>query len=72
MQQRYPVCMFCRHYQFQGRRGGTCQLFNAPVCGQWTACSQMSPASVKVPVKYDTFSIPVYSQIEPATVELAS
>jgi len=33
------VCRHCRHYSPQGRRGGMCQKLNAPVQGNWQACS---------------------------------
>ncbi|MDR9405150.1 MAG: hypothetical protein RI580_17155 [Halothece sp. Uz-M2-17] len=33
------VCRYCRHYSLQGRRGGMCQKLNAPVRGDWQACS---------------------------------
>lgn len=33
------VCKHCRHYSPQGRRGGMCQKLNAPVRGDWQACS---------------------------------
>jgi len=33
------VCRYCRHYDPQGRRGGMCQKLNAPVRGNWQACS---------------------------------
>ena len=33
------ACRFCRYYQLEGRRGGHCQMLNAPVKGTWKACS---------------------------------
>lgn len=36
------VCRYCRHYDPQGRRGGTCQQLNVPVRGSWQACSLAS------------------------------
>ena len=32
-------CRFCQHYEVEGRRGGTCQMMNVPVQGNWKACS---------------------------------
>lgn len=32
-------CSFCRHYEFQRGAAGNCQLLNAPVRGEWAACS---------------------------------
>ncbi len=37
------TCQFCRHYQLEGRRGGTCSQLNAPVRGSWKACSLALP-----------------------------
>ncbi len=33
------ACRFCQHYELEGRRGGTCQIMNVPVQGNWKACS---------------------------------
>lgn len=33
------ACRYCRHYAPQGNRGGMCQKLNAPVRGEWQACS---------------------------------
>jgi hypothetical protein len=32
------ACRYCRHYQPEGRRGGTCGQLGAPVQGSWKAC----------------------------------
>jgi hypothetical protein len=32
-------CRYCRYYQAEGRRGGTCSQLNVPVQGQWKACA---------------------------------
>ncbi len=32
------TCQNCRHYKPQGRRGGLCQMFQAPVQSQWESC----------------------------------
>jgi len=32
-------CRYCRYYQAEGRRGGTCDQLNVPVQGQWKACA---------------------------------
>ncbi|GAA6622029.1 hypothetical protein [Scytonema sp. NUACC26] len=37
------ACRYCRHYQPEGRRGGTCQQLGAPVRGDWKACSLALP-----------------------------
>jgi len=33
------ACRYCQHYQPEGRRGGTCQMLDVPVQGNWKACS---------------------------------
>ena len=38
------ACRFCRHYQPQGRRGGSCQILGVPVESSWEACVLASPA----------------------------
>ncbi|MBE8971174.1 hypothetical protein IQ229_21875 [Nostoc cf. edaphicum LEGE 07299] len=37
------ACRYCRHYQPEGRRGGTCQQLGAPVQATWKACSLALP-----------------------------
>lgn len=32
-------CRNCLHYKPEGRRGGTCQMFHAPVQSHWKSCS---------------------------------
>lgn len=32
-------CRYCRYYQSQGRRGGTCQQLGVPVQSKWKACA---------------------------------
>jgi hypothetical protein len=32
-------CRYCRYYQSQGRRGGTCQQLSVPVDAHWKACT---------------------------------
>jgi hypothetical protein len=31
-------CRYCRYYQSEGRRGGTCQQLGVPVQPHWKAC----------------------------------
>jgi hypothetical protein len=33
------TCRHCRSYKSEGRRGGLCQLFHAPVKSHWKSCS---------------------------------
>ncbi len=37
------ACRYCRHYQPEGRRGGTCHQLGAPVQATWKACSLALP-----------------------------
>ncbi|MEQ9548164.1 MAG: hypothetical protein RIM23_00875 [Coleofasciculus sp. G3-WIS-01] len=37
------ACQFCRYYQLEGRRGGTCQQLGVPVKANWKACSLALP-----------------------------
>ena len=32
-------CRNCLHYKPEGRRGGICQMFHAPVQSHWKSCS---------------------------------
>ena len=36
------VCRFCRYYQPEGRRGGSCHKLGVPVQSSWKACSLAS------------------------------
>ena len=33
------VCRYCRFYQPEGRRGGSCQKLGVPVESRWKACA---------------------------------
>jgi hypothetical protein len=37
------ACRHCRFYQPEGRRGGHCSQLDAPVRGNWKACSLAIP-----------------------------
>jgi hypothetical protein len=37
------ACRYCRHYNPEGRRGGTCQQLGAQVQASWKACSLALP-----------------------------
>lgn len=37
------ACRYCRYYNPEGRRGGSCQQLGAPVRGNWKACSLALP-----------------------------
>ena len=38
------ACRYCRHYQPEGRRGGSCHILGVPVESSWEACALSSPA----------------------------
>ncbi|MEN9568214.1 MAG: hypothetical protein RLZZ69_3410 [Cyanobacteriota bacterium] len=33
------ACRFCRFYESEGRRGGSCQMLGVPVQSSWKACN---------------------------------
>lgn len=33
------TCRYCRYYNSEGRRGGSCQKLGVPVESNWNACS---------------------------------
>ena len=37
-------CNFCGHYKLQRGSVGHCELFNAPVRGEWKSCTLAMPA----------------------------
>lgn len=37
------ACRYCRFYEPEGRRGGSCQILGVPVQSSWKACSIASP-----------------------------
>ena len=37
------ACRYCRFYEPEGRRGGSCHLLGVPVESSWKACSFASP-----------------------------
>lgn len=37
------ACRYCRFYEHQGRRGGSCQMLGVPVQSSWKACTFASP-----------------------------
>lgn len=44
------ACRYCQYYNPIGRRGGTCNVLNVSVQGEWKACrlaSEQFPLSLK-------------------------
>lgn len=37
------ACRYCRFYESEGRRGGSCQILGVPVQSSWKACDFASP-----------------------------
>ena len=37
------ACRFCRFYEPEGRRGGSCKMLGVPVESSWSACSFAQP-----------------------------
>ena len=37
--QPISACRYCRFYQIEGRRGGSCQQLGVPVQGSWQVCA---------------------------------
>lgn len=37
------ACRYCRFYEPEGRRGGSCQMLGVPVQSDWKACAIASP-----------------------------
>ena len=37
--QPISACRYCRFYQIEGRRGGSCQRLGVPVQGSWQVCA---------------------------------
>ena len=60
------ACRYCRHYQPEGRRGGTCQKLSAPVQSGWKACSLAIPAFAPTWESLeDAWSLPLSKPIVP-------
>lgn len=37
------ACRYCRFYEPEGRRGGSCQMLGVPVKSSWKACLFAAP-----------------------------
>lgn len=60
------VCRYCRFYEPEGRRGGSCQKLGVPVESKWKACTLAS-----LPFKTTLTKLEEIFQLN-YTVELAS
>ena len=65
-------CRYCRFYDPEGRRGGTCQRLGVPVQGSWKACSfALHPFETTLKKLENIFHLP--SSIDlPNTIEMGS
>lgn len=60
------VCRYCRFYQPEGRRGGSCQKLGVPVESKWKACTFASlPFKTTVTKLEEIFQL--YSAVELAS-----
>ncbi len=67
------ACRYCRHYQPEGRRGGTCQQLGAPVQGTWKACSlALPPFAPSWETLEDAWSLPDAAPVLISSHSLAS
>jgi hypothetical protein len=58
------ACKYCRHYQPEGRRGGTCKQLSAHVQAGWKACALAMPAFAPTwETLEDAWSLPVATPI---------
>ena len=52
------TCRYCRFYQSEGRRGGSCQKLGVPVESEWKACTlACSPFKTTVKKLEDIFQL---------------
>ncbi|MEH1838978.1 MAG: hypothetical protein V7L20_09465 [Nostoc sp.] len=67
------ACKYCRHYQPEGRRGGTCQQLGAPVQATWKACSlALPPFAPSWETLEDAWSLPDVAPVLTSSHPLAS
>ncbi|MDZ8067983.1 MAG: hypothetical protein RMY64_20540 [Nostoc sp. DedQUE08] len=67
------ACRYCRHYQPEGRRGGTCQQLGAPVQATWKACSlALPPFAPSWETLEDAWGLPDASPVLTSCQSLAS
>jgi hypothetical protein len=69
------ACKYCRHYQLEGSRGGTCQMLNVSVKASWKACSLAVPVfAVPWETLEDAWNLPNLPVLTPtvSTVNLNS
>jgi hypothetical protein len=67
------ACRYCRHYQPEGRRGGTCQQLGAPVQATWKACSlALPPFAPSWETLEDSWTLPDATPVLASSHSLAS
>ncbi|GAB4241400.1 MAG: hypothetical protein Kow0049_30000 [Stanieria sp.] len=67
-----PACRYCRYYNSEGRRGGSCQKLGVPVESNWNACSLASSPFAspwenleEILLLENTFSLNCSNQLSP-------
>lgn len=59
------ACRFCRFYEPEGRRGGSCQMLGVPVQSSWEACDFALPPFVNTLKKLENiFQLPTLTTLE--------
>ncbi|MEH2278676.1 MAG: hypothetical protein V7K40_28805 [Nostoc sp.] len=67
------ACKYCRHYQPEGRRGGTCQQLGAPVQASWKACPlALAPFAPSWETLEDAWGLPDAAPVLTSSQSLAS
>ena len=57
-------CRYCRFYQPEGRRGGSCQMLGVPVQSSWKACTfASSPFDTTLKKLEDIFQLDTPAEI---------
>ena len=62
------TCRYCRFYQLEGRRGGSCQMLNVPVQSSWKACAfAASPFKTTLRKLEDIFQLETSTCVDSVT-----
>ena len=62
------TCRYCRFYELEGRRGGSCQMLGVPVQSSWKACAfAASPFKTTLKKLEDMFQLKTSASSNSAT-----
>ena len=62
------TCRYCRFYQPEGRRGGSCQMLGVPVQSSWKVCAlAASPFKATLKKLEDIFQLETVTSADCAT-----